>query len=106
MRPTISEMPGAGRAVVGKRWFTRPPGTIVLTVFALSAAACPTGAAALGSVSGPGSAAVRATGSPASLAPGTITTIGGGVGGPGPATTVGIGDPCALTYSGGTLYAG
>jgi NHL repeat-containing protein len=40
------------------------------------------------------------------LAPGTITTIGGGVGGPGPGTSVSVGDPCALTYSGGILYAG
>src|SRR5262249_43784653 len=96
-----------GGAAVVKRWFTHLPGAIVLTAFALSAAAYPTSAAAgFGSISGRGPAAVHESGNPASLAPGTITTIGGGVGGPGPATTVAIGDPCALTYSGGTLYAG
>ena len=89
-----------------ERWFTRMPGAIVLTVLALSAAAFPTGAAALGSVGAPGSAGLHETGIPAALAPGTITTIGGGVGGPGPATAVGLGQPCALTYSGGTLYVG
>ncbi|HEX9034972.1 MAG TPA: hypothetical protein VF834_24275, partial [Streptosporangiaceae bacterium] len=37
------------------------------------------------------------------VAPGTITTIAGGVGGPGPATRVSL-RPCAMTSSGGDLY--
>jgi hypothetical protein len=42
--------------------------------------------------------------SPAGVAPGTITTIAGGVGGPGPATTVALGQPCALSMAHGRLY--
>src|SRR5580698_10412220 len=37
-------------------------------------------------------------------APGTITTVAGGLDGPGPSRTVGV-SPCAVTYAGGPLYA-
>ncbi len=40
---------------------------------------------------------------PAATAPGTISTIAGGLGGPGPARTVGVA-PCAVTYAGHALY--
>jgi hypothetical protein len=45
---------------------------------------------------------------PAGAAPGTISTIAGGVGGPGPATAIGLSEPCGLAFapSSGHLYIG
>jgi hypothetical protein len=49
-------------------------------------------------------AAGPATAQAPALAPGTITTVAGGIGGPGPGLSVGV-SPCAVTYAGGSLYA-
>src|SRR5215470_1090120 len=52
--------------------------------------------------SGPGSAAA-AQKDAAATAPGTISTVAGGVGGPGKATKVALG-PCGVAGQGGSLY--
>jgi len=61
---------------------------------------------ALAMAAPPGAAAGPTAASPAQVqaaVPGTITTIGGGLGGPGLGTAVGV-NPCAVTYAGGSLY--
>src|SRR5215470_13843928 len=61
---------------------------------------------ALAMAAPPAAAAGPTAASPAQVqaaVPGTITTIGGGLGGPGLGAAVGV-NPCAVTYAGGSLY--
>ena len=66
-----------------------------------------TGAAAvlaLGTALASGAGAAAAPrGARAAPAPGTITTVAGGVGGPGKATTVALA-PCGVSFQNGTIY--
>jgi hypothetical protein len=72
------------------------PGAVIRTVSALAASAALL-LAAPAVASGHQQAGQDVT-------PGTITTIAGGMGGPGPGPELSV-DPCAVTFSGGSLYA-
>lgn len=75
-------------------------------------AAVAAAAAALASLASPAHAMAGASQDPGSLAPGTVTTIAGGVGGPGPETAVAITvcgkfisqGGCGFSFAAGNLY--
>jgi trimeric autotransporter adhesin len=74
---------------------------VLASTTALAVAVAPA-AAGIASRAGIGSHAVHVR----AAAPGTITTIAGGVGGPGRATGIGLAQPCGLAFAPGHLYIG